>query len=76
MAPFTEEVQETRYLAFYEISTGITVWRHLRKKCRKHGISPFTREVQEITSPSLSERGKKRSRTREAEERFDDPNIT
>jgi hypothetical protein len=74
--PFIEHVKEIAYLALYEISAGITVWRRLRKKCRKHDTSMFTGEAQEITSRRLRDRGKKRGTAREAEERVDDPNIT
>jgi hypothetical protein len=73
--PCIGHVKEIAYLALYEISTGITVWRPLRKKGRKPDISSFTKEVKEITSRRLRDRGKEWIIAREAEERVDDPNI-
>jgi hypothetical protein len=56
--PCIGHVKEIAYLVLYEIRTGITVWHPLREKCRKHDISPFTREVQEIKYLNLRDKGK------------------
>jgi hypothetical protein len=49
ISPFARQVQETGYLALYEIETWNTIAELLREKHRKYDISTFTKQTQEVT---------------------------